>query len=135
MRASPRMFVFIMFMYIKYILMKDILKHSLWTKVNLLGEFTNQIYLLFNSVSVHFASLFTHILIYLFIKTLVRRVWRKTPCSIKYSSVVFIVLTTFNEETIWNKCQSCIRPSICLSLIVKSRLNHFLEQTSTEQWG
>ena len=45
--------------------------------------------------------------------------------------ILFFVLTMFNEETYL----SSISPSIHFSLIVKSRLNPFLDRTSTKQYG
>ena len=38
-------------------------------------------------------------------------------------------------ELIWHKWQSTLRPSICLSLIVKSHSIPFLEPANTKQWG
>ena len=42
-------------------------------------------------------------------------------------------LTIFNKGAYWHLSQSSIRHSIYFSLIVKSRSNPFLEQTSTKQ--
>ena len=48
---------------------------------------------------------------------------------------LLLVLMIFIRELIWHVGQSSIRPSIYFSLFEKSRLNPFLEPTSTMQWG
>jgi len=44
-------------------------------------------------------------------------------------------MALFNKGFFLHKCQSAIMPSIYFGVIVKSRLNLFLEPTSTKQWG